>query len=414
MSDNYSESDILIEVGKSFDECTSKLRDLYGMDGYHILRQRLRPAGIFRRAQVEVQYVIRPVQSRKIPQAFSAADFERERSKILAEAKAGLPQIAKVEKALADIAQKIDTLSVPNQSVPPVIAEIDHLLDLNEFTPTYRKRITDRITREFTLSELDDKNKILESVVKWIGEDMRFSDPESDTQHPKIIMLVGPTGVGKTTTIAKLAAKYCIRFRAAGEKNPCIKLITIDRFRIAAKEQVERYAQAMGIQSSVADSAEDIRKILEMDKDRLDVLLIDTIGYSPNDYESIAKMRTMLSIKDCVPDMYLAVSASSKASDLRTIMKNYEVFDYSSIIVTKCDETEHIGNVISILQERNVPVAYITCGQQVPRDIKHADVMYFIEKLTDMNIDKDLLKLMFLKEENYTEGTVTDDGRSGR
>ena len=143
-------------------------------------------------------------------------------------------------------------------------------------------------------------------------------------------------------------------------------------------------------------------------------LLIDTIGYSPNDYESIAKMRTMLSIKDCVPDMYLAVSASSKASDLRTIMKNYEVFDYSSIIVTKCDETEHIGNVISILQERNVPVAYITCGQQVPRDIKHADVMYFIEKLTDMNIDKDLLKLMFLKEENYTEGTVTDDGRSGR
>ncbi|HIW36831.1 MAG TPA: flagellar biosynthesis protein FlhF [Candidatus Treponema faecavium] len=413
MSNNYGDSDVNVIVRKSFDQCIEALRNMYGAGGYHVINQRILPGNLFRRDQVEITYIIRQRQPEKT--MFSAADFDRERNKILADAaKSVNPQILKMEKTLAEISQKISDISLAEQNVHPVIAEIDEFLDINEFTSAYRKRVEDRITREFSLAELDDKEKVTESVLTWICEDLSFSDTEiEEPRRPKVIILVGPTGVGKTTTIAKLAAKYLMGSRASGEKIPCIRLVTIDRFRVAAKEQIDRYAQAMGIQSSAVDSASDICEIIENNKDRLDVLLVDTIGYSPNDYENIAKMKKILSIKNCVTEIYLAISASAKANDLRTIMKNYEVFNYSSIIITKYDETEHIGNVISILQERNIPVSYITCGQQVPRDIRRADVFSFLEKLTDIGVDKELLKLKFAKEENYTEGIIAYDGRSG-
>jgi flagellar biosynthesis protein FlhF len=165
-----------------------------------------------------------------------------------------------------------------------------------------------------------------------------------------------------------------------------VRIVTIDRFRIAAFEQIEKYAKVMGIQSNTAESAEDIQEILKLDEGRLDVLLIDTIGYSPNDYEGIAKMREIFDVPGLNPEIYLAVSACTKVSDLQNILRNYESFDYKSVIVTKCDETDHIGNVVSVLSEKNKFVTYITNGQKVPKHIEDASPESFLCKLTGFSV----------------------------
>ena len=125
------------------------------------------------------------------------------------------------------------------------------------------------------------------------------------------------------------------------------------------------------------------------------VMLIDTIGLSPHDYETIGKMRALLEIPGCKPNVFLAISASTKSSDLRDIFRNYETFEYEGIIVTKFDETNHVGNILSILHEKRKPVAYISSGQVVPRDFEEASVLRFLTKLTDFKLDIDSLEKKF-------------------
>jgi flagellar biosynthesis protein FlhF len=145
----------------------------------------------------------------------------------------------------------------------------------------------------------------------------------------------------------------------------------------------------MDVPVSVAESTEDIRKLISAYRNEVDVFLIDTIGYSPNDFENIGKMRKILEVSGISTDVYLAFTASTKASDIRDIIQHYELFDFNSVIVTKFDETSCVGNVISILQEKNKPVSFITTGQKVPRDIEKASVVRFLIQLTDFKIDRD-------------------------
>ena len=267
--------------------------------------------------------------------------------------------------------------------------------------------MTERLKGELSLDELENFDFVQQKVVEWIGEGISV-DPEVElTRKPVVLVLVGPTGVGKTTTVAKMAAKYRL-----SDKNLFIRMVTIDRFRIAAQEQLSIYGEHMEIPTTAAETAEDIQKLLAIDGDKLDVMLIDTIGLSPHDYESIGRMRKILDVPGLRPEMYLAVSAATKTSDLRDIMRNYETFGYKSVIVTKYDETNHIGNVISILAEKNKPVSYISSGQIVPRNFESASVMRFLMKLTDFKIDRDSLEKRFaaLPEDNSVVVHKTTNG----
>lgn len=386
------------ETGDSYKDCVEKIREKYG-DSYIIINKRECYTGrLFnKKKQMEVVYTVRDISPayRNSGVGIKREDslaIEKEKL-IVAAQKASIEsqqlQMVGIQKQLESLNRKLDVIS-PEGDVPPVVKKIEDILETNEFTASYIRKITERIRSEFSLDDLEDFALVQSRVVEWIGESIQIEKLSELEKRPTILILVGPTGVGKTTTVAKMAAKFRL-----SDKNLFIRMVTIDRFRIAAQEQLSIYGEHMEIPTTAAESADDIQKLLAIDSGKLDLMLIDTIGLSPHDYESIGRMRKILDIPSVKPDVYLVVSASTKASDLRDIMRNYEPFDYKSVIVTKYDETNHIGNVVSVLSEKNKPVAFISSGQIVPRNLEVASVVRFLLKLTDLKIDRDSLEKKF-------------------
>ena len=158
--------------------------------------------------------------------------------------------------------------------------------------------------------------------------------------------------------------------------------------RVGAYEQLERYGSIFGVPVQKAENANDVKQIYDNVCDSVDAIFIDTSGYSPNDASHIGNMKMTLDVQGLNPDIYLAVMASSKARDLANIMKNYEPFGYNSVIITKCDESEQYGNIISVLHEKHKSVSYITNGQQPAGFIEKANVVDFLIRLENFKVDR--------------------------
>ena len=157
--------------------------------------------------------------------------------------------------------------------------------------------------------------------------------------------------------------------------------------RVGALEQLERLGDAMEQKVLKAETADDVKEIYEEYKDHVDYIFVDTGGYSPNDATHIGMMKNVLDV-NMNPDVYLSVTASTKASDLQTIFRNYEPLGYESVIVTKCDESKQFGNIISVLWERRKTISYITDGQIISRNLRKASVIDFLKNLSGFNIDR--------------------------
>jgi len=182
----------------------------------------------------------------------------------------------------------------------------------------------------------------------------------------RCVMLIGPTGVGKTTTIAKLAANYGL---LEGKK---VALVTVDTYRIAAVEQLKTYAEIIGIPCEVVFNPADIGKALDKHSHR-DVILIDTAGRSPRNEEQIAELTEF--IKEGNPDeIILVLSATTRSEDIIEIYNRFNIFRVDKIIFTKLDETSQYGNILNAVYKTRTPLAYITNGQNVPDDIKVPDI----------------------------------------
>ena len=269
----------------------------------------------------------------------------------------------------------------------PSIQKIEELLQKNEFSFSYINSISNRLRAELAIEELDDFDAVERTVVDWIGNSIKIY-PQTPVKLPHVIVLVGPTGVGKTTTIAKLAGMLILDAKEKKQPKPFIRMITIDHTRVAAEAQLKTFGDLMQIDVDKAESSSDVKKIFDTYKENLDVLFIDTPGYSPNDSENIGKMKAILDIPGLHPEIYLTVTASVKAMDLVSIIQNYEQFAPSSVIVTKWDETRAYGNVLSVLSEKGKAISYITDGQKVPKEIERATVSRFLLNLNDFNIDR--------------------------
>ena len=150
-----------------------------------------------------------------------------------------------------------------------------------------------------------------------------------------------------------------------------MRIVTIDSYRIGAREQIETYAEIMQIPVSCVETHEDLRKVIDLYRG-VDLILVDTIGKSPKDSVSLAKMKKTLEACGLECETHLAVSATTKTNDLAELLRQFEPFGYSSIILTKLDETAFIGNIISVLKNRERPISYLATGQRVPQDIERA------------------------------------------
>lgn len=189
---------------------------------------------------------------------------------------------------------------------------------------------------------------------------------------PRIIALVGPTGVGKTTTTAKLAAMYALN---RGNK---VALITMDIFRVGAVEQLKTYSRIMGIPLEVASTPKELEKAVEKHS-TCDLIFIDTAGRSHKDKEKLDEMKNFLDNKIPI-EVYLCLSATTKDRELEEILNRFKIFQVSKVVFTKIDESESFGNMVNLLMKDNLQIAYFTTGQRVPEDIEVATSA----KLADM------------------------------
>ncbi len=389
--------------GATLDECKEKLFKMYGKD-YNIedRQSTFKRCGFLGLRQKEVQVVTYTVNHRK---AYSSDDLygdkenealqlEKNRLAILQKQNNILmsSQMNQVSAKIEELNKKLEDFKTNGIPVVganeqhPTITKIEELLEQNEFTISYIKMIEDKIRNQFSLDQLDDFKLVERYVVDWIGESIQIA-PERTFRPPHVIIIVGPTGVGKTTTIAKLASNTILDAKAKGQPRPELCILTIDTMRVGAQEQLSKFGDILGKSVLKAESSEDVRQIYEEYKEHVDYIFIDTSGYSPNDSTHISEMKNMLDVK-MNPDIYLSVCASTKASDLQNIFRNYEPFAYESVIVTKCDETKQFGNVISVLWDRHKAISYITDGQRVPRNIRKADVIEFLKNLSGFDVDR--------------------------
>ena len=213
--------------------------------------------------------------------------------------------------------------------------------------------------------QIDGEADLTERLKEALESTVKCSGPiRLKKSGTKIVALVGPTGVGKTTTIAKLAALYTVGRKAK------IALVTIDTFRVGAVEQLKTYSRIMGVPLEVASTPKELEKVLAAHTDK-DLILIDTVGRSPKDKATIEGLRSMLDSSFTI-ETHLCVAATTRERELRGIVESFKALPISRLLFTKLDESSSFGSIVNLQIENKLPLSYFTRGQRVPEDIEPA------------------------------------------
>jgi flagellar biosynthesis protein FlhF len=200
---------------------------------------------------------------------------------------------------------------------------------------------------------------------------------EMKLSSQKIMIFVGPTGVGKTTTLAKLAARYSFL-----QGNYKVGIITLDTYRIGALEQLYQYSKMMKL------PIEDLVDPVDFDKAlnrfiNMDIILIDSAGSSQYDRDKLEKIKDFLDSTELKVEVNLVLSANSKLEDLEDTLESFKFLNIDTLMVTKFDETKNFGNIFSLIKDSKLPLSYFLNGQEVPDDLKEADGNYLVECLLE-------------------------------
>lgn len=240
----------------------------------------------------------------------------------------------------------------------------------------YNKMLDNEMDEKYVNSILEDASKtkkadlpfdyllanIYQKMVLKFGKSEGITPSE---EGPRIVLFIGPTGVGKTTTIAKLAGRYCV------EEKKKVALLTADTYRIAAAEQLRTYANILETPFRIIYTPEELQAAVE-DYWDCDYIFIDTAGRSHQNTDQLEKMKEMVAALKR-PESYqvfLVLSATTKYRDLQKIADCYGKIADFELIFTKLDETEAVGNLLNMKLYTDAPIAYVTCGQNVPDDME--------------------------------------------
>jgi flagellar biosynthesis protein FlhF len=252
--------------------------------------------------------------------------------------------------------------------LPPSLLELYGGLVANDVDPMIAMRLceyTQRALLDQGGEEAVDSEKARLFMRRVISDFIPVASPiQLEPGKTRVAALVGPTGVGKTTTIAKLAAYAKLELKQR------VALLTLDTFRMAAVDQLQQYAQILQVPIHVALTVEDLRSALRFYQDRT-LVLIDTPGHSPKDGEVLGQLRRFL---DELPDVetHLVLSATTKPRDMADIAQRFELLRPGRLIFTKLDETSTYGPILSTLVRVKKPLSYLGTGQEVPQDLELA------------------------------------------
>lgn len=278
--------------------------------------------------------------------------------------------------------QKPEEEPEPKVEEPQEESETDKFMKLlhttmleNEVDETYADQILEEI------GQLNKPNLPFDYALANIYQKMilKFGKPSGITPAKdgvKAIFFIGPTGVGKTTTIAKLASKFRL------DEKKKVALLTADTYRIAAAEQLRTYANILEVPFRVVYSEEELGKAVE-DFKEYDYILIDTAGHSHQNNEQKENMCKLIGTLDekIEKEVYLVLSATTKYRDLRSIADSYKgIADYK-LIFTKLDETTTLGSLLNMRLYTGASLSYVTCGQNVPDDMEEFNPQKTVKRL---------------------------------
>ncbi|WP_428024106.1 flagellar biosynthesis protein FlhF [Arcobacter sp.] len=279
--------------------------------------------------------------------------------------------IEQVQKSIWDPKSQLYDLTIP-----PEFVDIYNLFESNEFDQEMTYTIMKKTIKQLPVGMKSNPQKINDFFKLILRRIIPIKNEVPLRKHQrKIMMMVGPTGVGKTTTIAKLAARYAYKL---GE-NYKVGVVTLDSFRVGAIEQLQAYTNIMRLPLEVVKKPEDLVESLLRLKD-CNYIFIDTAGSSQYDVDKIEIINEFQKKVDELPiEKILVLPANVKQSDLMDIYTNYSRLNIDYLTFTKLDETKSFGNLISFAHKTKKSITYISIGQNVPDDLVVSDSSFLIK-----------------------------------
>ena len=344
-------------VADSYENAVKKAKDLYGDDiRIHSRRDYTTHGGIFSRRQPRCEIMCYSPAGKAVSRDAKARDSDiREFEK---EARTPDPSTLTAK-------QRLDT-EVYREKDEKATA----ILDMNHITDPLRSKLLEAFPSS------DDPGVVLSGML------LRSLDIDYGRQvHPRhFVVFIGPTGSGKTTTLAKVAHVY----RKQGRN---VAVITLDTYRVGAYEQMKAFGDALSIPVLKASAEDELLSAAEGFSD-MDIVFIDTMGTSPKDKELLLHLTSLLSILGSErTDLIMTIPATMKEEDMREQYSLYSRLGKPSLAITKLDESETVGNVLSFAYGAGLPIIFLTDGQRVPEDIDKASSKAIIDHLKGMGLE---------------------------
>jgi len=264
----------------------------------------------------------------------------------------------------------------PGRQLPEAMFQIYTGMIESDIEECIAQELVERLRRESTVG-VSNSQALQDELLRMLAAEFEVTGAiEAAAGQGKVVALVGPTGVGKTTTIAKLAANYRLR------ENKQVGLITVDTYRIAAVEQLRTYAEIIDLPMEIVSTPREMREAIARMSD-LDLILMDTAGRSPRDEVKLQELKSMLT--EAQPDeVHLVLSAVGGARSLASTAERFAAVGTTALLVTKLDEATALGNLLSVTRKSGLPISYLTDGQNVPDDIRVAESQPLAQMILNM------------------------------
>lgn len=369
-------------VADSMQEAIARVKADFGKDAVILHTKKIRERGflgLFGRTRVEV---LAAADNSARPAAAAAGAAREPRASSY-----GVPPRAQESGAHAELAQVREELKAIRRALEgqagkqlepgPVAAIKQHLLD-QEVHPDVVQEILDGVRAQASEEQLEQEDWLREAARAQIAREIMSVDPWQLADRGRVQCLVGPTGVGKTTTIAKLAANFAL---LAGKR---VALVTVDTYRIAAVEQLKTYAEIIGVPVDVAFTPQELREAIQRRSD-YDMVLVDTAGRSQKHKMQMAELRAFIDVLD-EPLVHLVLSATTRTKDMLDVIERFGQLPIAYLIMTKLDETSTYGSLLNACKFAGKPLSYVTNGQTVPDDIEVAEADRIAELILGVRV----------------------------
>lgn len=354
-------------VAGSMPEAMKQIKEELGHNAIILNSKEIKPKGflgLFGKKKIEVTAMLDDglQTSREAPSKKKLPLLEsREASSLSAKSK-----VNQEEKILEEIKYLQSILASQTSSgkeviFPPLLQDVYQYLLKQEVEADIAKSIVEALADQANEEALT-RDKIKQLLYELVEARLNEASYEGIDKETKVVQFVGPTGVGKTTTIAKVAANHIL------QDGKSVAFITADTYRIAAIEQLKTYATILNVPIEVVYSKEDYDRALQKFS-KYDLIFVDTAGRNYREKPYLNELKHFISTPTVATETFLVLSLTAKASDIQHIYHQFRPLQINQVIFTKIDETDTYGAILSLIVKNKLKLAYLTNGQNVPEDL---------------------------------------------